>query len=34
MYTTVSVITGVFSLVLGTLFLLGQGGVLPEFFSG
>jgi ABC-type nickel/cobalt efflux system permease component RcnA len=32
-YAAVSIVTGVFSLVLGGLFLLGQGGVLPAFFS-
>jgi high-affinity nickel-transport protein len=33
-YATVAVLTAVFSLVVGTLFLLGQEGLLPAFFSG
>jgi hypothetical protein len=34
LYATVAVLTAVFSLVLGTLFVLGQEGLLPGFFSG
>src|ERR687891_208933 len=34
LYATVAVLTAVFSLVLGALFVLGQEGVLPAFFSG
>jgi cytochrome c biogenesis protein CcdA len=34
LYATVAVITGVFSLVLGVLFLLGKESVLPAFFAG
>jgi hypothetical protein len=30
----VAILTAVFSLVVGTLFLLGQEGLLPAFFSG
>ena len=33
-YATIAVLTAVFSLTLGCLYLLGQGGVLPEFFGG
>ncbi len=33
-YATVAVITGVFSLVVGSLFLLGGGSVLPAIFGG
>ncbi len=33
-YATVAVITGVFSLVVGSLFLLGNGSVLPAIFGG
>lgn len=33
-YVTVAVITGVFSLVIGGLFLFGRGDVLPAFFGG
>jgi cytochrome c biogenesis protein CcdA len=33
-YVTIAVITGVFSLVVGALFLFGQGEVLPGFFGG
>jgi ABC-type nickel/cobalt efflux system permease component RcnA len=33
-YATVAVITGVFSLVVGSLFLLGSGSVLPAIFGG
>jgi hypothetical protein len=34
LYATVAVITGVFSLVLGVLFLLGKESLLPAFFTG
>jgi len=34
LYATVAVVTAVFSLVVGTLFVLGEEGVLPAFFSG
>src|SRR5919108_3916903 len=34
LYATVAVLTAVFSLVVGALFILGQEGVLPAFFSG
>jgi hypothetical protein len=34
LYATVAVVTAVFSLVVGMLFVLGQEGVLPAFFSG
>jgi cytochrome c biogenesis protein CcdA len=34
LYATVAVITAVFSLVIGTLFLFGQESVLPAFFGG
>jgi high-affinity nickel-transport protein len=33
-YVTVAVLTGVFSLVIGTLFLLGKGSLLPALFGG
>jgi high-affinity nickel-transport protein len=33
-YATVGIITGVFSLVVGSLFLLGNGSVLPAIFGG
>jgi high-affinity nickel-transport protein len=33
-YATVAVITGVFSLVIGTLFLIGKETVLPALFGG
>jgi high-affinity nickel-transport protein len=33
-YATVAVLTGVFSLVVGTLFLLDQTSILPAFFGG
>jgi high-affinity nickel permease len=33
-YVTVAVLTGVFSLVIGTLFLFGQGSLLPAMFGG
>ncbi len=33
-YATVAVITAVFSLVLGALFVLGRESVLPAFFGG
>ena len=33
-YATVAVITGAFSLVIGAVFLFGQGGVLPAIFGG
>jgi cytochrome c biogenesis protein CcdA len=33
-YATVAVTTGVFSLVVGSLFLLGNGSVLPAIFGG
>jgi hypothetical protein len=34
LYAAVAVLTAVFSLVVGALFILGQEGVLPAFFSG
>jgi high-affinity nickel-transport protein len=34
LYAGVAVVTAVFSLVIGTLFVLGQEGVLPAFFGG
>jgi High-affinity nickel-transport protein len=34
LYATVAVLTGVFSLVIGLLFLFGQESVLPAFFGG
>jgi hypothetical protein len=34
LYATVAVITGIFSLVLGILFLLGETSVLPALFGG
>jgi high-affinity nickel-transport protein len=34
LYATIAVLTGVFSLVIGTLFLLGKESVLPAFFGG
>jgi hypothetical protein len=34
LYATVSVVTAVFSLVVGTLFLVGRSTVLPAFFGG
>ncbi len=33
-YATVAVLTAVFSLVIGTIFLLGKGSILPAFFGG
>jgi hypothetical protein len=33
-YATVAVITGVFSLVIGVLFVLGKDTVLPALFAG
>jgi len=33
-YATIAIVTAVFSLTLGCLYLLGQGGVLPGFFGG
>jgi high-affinity nickel-transport protein len=33
-YVTVAVLTGAFSLVIGTLFLLGKGSLLPAIFGG
>jgi hypothetical protein len=33
-YVTVAVLTGVFSLVIGTLFLFGKGSLLPALFGG
>jgi ABC-type nickel/cobalt efflux system permease component RcnA len=33
-YVTVAVLTGVFSLVIGTLFLFGKGSLLPVIFGG
>jgi cytochrome c biogenesis protein CcdA len=33
-YATVAVLTGVFSLVVGSLFLLGSGSMLPAIFGG
>jgi cytochrome c biogenesis protein CcdA len=34
LYATVAVLTGVFSLVIGVLFLVGKGSVLPALFGG
>jgi hypothetical protein len=34
LYAAVAVLTAVFSLVIGVLFVLGQEGVLPAFFGG
>jgi hypothetical protein len=34
LYATVAVVTAVFSLAIGVLFVLGQEGVLPAFFGG
>jgi high-affinity nickel-transport protein len=34
LYATVAVVTAVFSLVIGVLFVLGQEGLLPAFFGG
>jgi cytochrome c biogenesis protein CcdA len=34
LYATVAVLTGAFSLVIGTLFLFGEESVLPAFFGG
>jgi High-affinity nickel-transport protein len=34
LYATVAVLTGVFSLVIGLLFLFGKGSVLPALFGG
>lgn len=34
LYATIAVLTGVFSLVIGTLFLFGKESVLPAFFGG
>jgi cytochrome c biogenesis protein CcdA len=33
-YVTIAVLTGLFSLVIGALFLFGSGDVLPAFFGG
>jgi hypothetical protein len=33
-YATVAVITGVFSLAIGVLFVLGQDSLLPALFAG
>ncbi len=33
-YATISVVTAVFSLAIGLLFVAGRGGVLPAFFGG
>ncbi|MGH2739396.1 MAG: hypothetical protein ACRDH6_02775 [Actinomycetota bacterium] len=33
-YATVAVVTGVFSLVVGTIFLFGADSILPAFFAG
>jgi heme/copper-type cytochrome/quinol oxidase subunit 2 len=33
-YVSIAVVTGIFSLVLGTLFLFGRGAVLPAIFGG
>jgi high-affinity nickel-transport protein len=33
-YVTVAVLTGIFSLVIGTLFILGKGSLLPAIFGG
>ena len=33
-YVTVALLTGTFSLVIGTLFLLGKGSLLPALFGG
>jgi high-affinity nickel-transport protein len=33
-YATVAVLTGAFSLVIGTLFILGKGSLLPALFGG
>ena len=33
-YLTVAVLTGIFSLVIGTLLLLGEDSVLPALFGG
>jgi high-affinity nickel-transport protein len=33
-YATVAVVTGIFSLVVGTIFLLGETSILPAFFGG
>ena len=33
-YVSIAVITAVFSLVIGTLFLFGKGTVLPAIFGG
>jgi hypothetical protein len=33
-YVSIAVITAVFSLVIGTLFLFGKGAVLPAIFGG
>jgi high-affinity nickel-transport protein len=34
LYVTVAVLTGVFSLVIGVMFLLGKGSLLPALFGG
>ena len=34
LYIAVSVVTAVFSLAIGTLFVFGHGSALPAFFSG
>ena len=34
LYVTIAVLTASFSLVIGTLFLLGKGTVLPALFGG
>ena len=33
-YVSIAVVTAVFSLVIGTLFLFGKGAVLPAMFGG
>jgi hypothetical protein len=33
-YVTVAVLTGIFSLVIGTLFLFGKSSLLPALFGG
>jgi high-affinity nickel-transport protein len=34
LYVTIAVLTGVFSLVIGTLFLVGEGKLLPALLGG
>jgi hypothetical protein len=34
LYVTIAVLTASFSLVIGTLFLLGKGTLLPALFGG